>query len=896
MIGQSIGVYEIVARLGAGGMGEVYRARDTKLGRDVALKILPEIFATDADRLARFEREARTLALLNHPNIAQVYDAGTSGTATYLVMELVEGDDLSAHIARGPMSPEETLPIAKQILDALEAAHESGIVHRDLKPANIKVRPDGTVKVLDFGLAKTLDSNASGVTPDAMNSPTLTARATQMGMILGTAAYMSPEQARGRAIDKRTDVWAFGCVLYEVLTGARAFHGEDATEIIASVVKSDPDWAAMPAHVPPHMRDVVKRCLVKDRKARIPDLSVVRYLLDGGLTPAVTSAPAAAPPPRSSRVWQAATALFLLTTLGAVALWSAASGADDAAANARFLIAPPDNHEFTAGSRPGATVPVVSPDGRQIAFTAQDPSGKRLLWVRPVDAVAAQPIVGTDGAAYPFWSPDSRSLGYAVTGKLMKVAATGGPTSTLCTLNPGIISRGGSWSPNGVIIFNNGPAPLYRVSAAGGDASPMGTLPAGQTGRQFPAFLPDGRHFLYSASGTEEQGGVYVDSLDGGAPRRVISASSGAIYDAKSGRLLFVRQGTLLAQSFDVKTFEVSGEPVPVAERVESSTVPGLVAFSVSETGVLAYGTGLADSSAFRLAWVDRSGKPIATAGPDGQYRGVDVVPDGSRIVAHQHEDEGGDLWLTDVGTKRTTRLTFDAACENAAPVWSPEGRRIAYTSTQNGKPGVYVRAADNTGAEERLFETSTARFAVPLDWTHDGTSVLFVMPGPKTASDLWRVAVSGDRTPVPVLQTPLTENHGQYSPDGRWLAYSSTDTSVPEIYVQPASGTTGRWMVSNGGGNAPRWRGDSKEIFYAGGGKIWAVEVEVVGTALVPGTPTPLFDYTGTANLGHQTHFSYAVTKDGQRFLTTTRSTGKEGPSAQNSIVVVLNWRAGLR
>ena len=412
--GVRFGSYTIVAAIGAGGMGEVYRARDTTLNRDVAIKVLPELFATDVERLARFTREAQTLAALNHPNIATIYGIEERG----IVMELVEGDDLSHRIAQGAMSVDAALAVARQIIDALEAAHDLGIVHRDLKPANVKVRDDGTVKVLDFGLARTQDTGPGS--QDTANSPTLTARATQMGMIIGTAAYMSPEQARGRAVDKRTDVWAFGCVLYEMLTGAKTFNGEDVTEIIAAVVKSEPDWSALPATVPAHVRTVVTRCLVKDRKARIPDLSVVRYMLDGTIPAAGPPAHSPVPPLTATRVWQAATGLCVLAALAAGAAWYRAAAVT--APVAKFVIAAPENLVFTAGSRPGATVPAISPDGRTVAFTAQDASGKRLLWVRPVDSLTAQPLAGTEGASYPFWSPDSRAIGYAITGKLMRVA------------------------------------------------------------------------------------------------------------------------------------------------------------------------------------------------------------------------------------------------------------------------------------------------------------------------------------------------------------------------------------------------------------------------------------------------------------------------------------------
>jgi Tol biopolymer transport system component/predicted Ser/Thr protein kinase len=879
--GSRIGPYEVTGALGAGGMGEVYRARDARLNRDVAVKVLPDLLAADAERLARFTREAQTLASLNHPNIAGIY--GIEERA--IIMELVEGDDLSDRISRGAMPVDEALAIARQIIEALEAAHDLGIVHRDLKPANIKIRHDGTVKVLDFGLAKALNADHAGSSADAAASPTLTARATQAGVIIGTAAYMSPEQARGRAVDKRTDVWAFGCVLFEMLSGTKAFQGEDATEIIAAVVKTEPAWQALPATLPSNVRTVVMRCLAKDRKARLPDLSVVRYLLDGTI-------PSADPPRRSSRVWQAAAAVLALTSVAAGAGWYRATVATTPVT--RFELSPPENMTFTAGVRANAAAPAISPDGRTVAFTAQDAMGKRMLWVRPIDSLTAQALPGTEGAANPFWSPDSSVIGYGISGRLMKVAPNGGPVTTLCVISPGITSRGGTWSRDGVIVFNNGPAPLYRVSSSGGDPVAIGELSDGETGREFPAFLPDGRHFLYHTAGSTERGGVFVGSLDSNVTRRILSANSGAIFDQTSGHLLFVRQGTLFAQRFDPKTFGLTGDAFPVAERVEFNAVPGSVAFSVSDTGVLAYGTGDASGSGYQLTWVDRTGKVTGTVGPEANYRGVDLSPDGSRIAAHRHDDEGGDIWVTDVSRNTTSRLTFDATRENAAPAWSPDGTRVAYASTRDSKNGISMKSADNTKEEERLFDTADRRGLAPSGWSADGRSVLFSMLGPRTANDLWWLPLSDPRRPIPVLESESSESAGQVSPDGKWLAYASSETGGNDIYVQPVSTTGGKWAVSNGGGGAPRWRGDSKELFFLSRSKVFAVEVATEGAAFVAGVPKPLFDYIGTGSLGHGLHFSYAVSKDGQRFLISAPAPGRS--VSQSPIVVVVNWLDAIR
>jgi len=490
-------------------------------------------------------------------------------------------------------------------------------------------------------------------------------------MIIGTAAYMSPEQAKGKTVDKRADIWAFGVVLYEMLTGKRAFKGEDVSETLASVLKDALSMDALPTDTPPRLKRLIDRCLERDLKMRLRDIGEARVEIvrieSGASDTSATSGIVVRPVAAASVMTRVLPwAVAGIATIAVFAIGVAWFRAAVPAPVSMFVIPPQENLTITAGSRAGASVPVISPDGRTVAFTASDASGKQLIWLRPIDSLAASPLAGTDNAAYPFWSPDSRFLAYAITGKLMKVGVAGGPPQKVCDLNPGIISRGGSWNRDGVLIFNNGPAPLYRALASGGDATMMGKLAEGEGGRQFPAFLPDGRHFLYSGGGEREKDGVYVGSLEDETATRVLAAETGAVYDARSGRVLFVRNGTLLAQTFDLKTLSVSGDPVTVAEHVESAVVPGLVAFSVSDTGVLAYGIGDSAESGFQLTWVDRAGKAVGTVGPEGSYRGVSISPDGRQVAVHRHDGDGGDVWLIDVARGTSFRSTFDATQENA--------------------------------------------------------------------------------------------------------------------------------------------------------------------------------------------------------------------------------------
>jgi serine/threonine protein kinase len=896
--GTRLGSYEVVAPIGAGGMGEVYRARDTKLGREVAIKVLPANFVNDPERLSRFQREARMLAALNHANIATIYGLEQCDGVSCLVMELVPGETLAERVKAGPLGIEEALKIAVQIAEALEAAHEKGIIHRDLKPANVKVTPEGKVKVLDFGLAKAFAGEATN--EDIGNSPTLSRAATMQGVILGTAAYMSPEQTKGKAVTKATDIWGFGCVLYELLSGHPAFEGDDITEILAAVVRAEPSWNRLQENTPQSIHKLLRRCLRKDRRQRFQDATDVRIEIEDALTsPATTSVTGAEPLPNSTwtqKLWFAITAMFFLTTivLASVLIYDHRSPSESAAV--RFFVSAPDKMSFESGIGAGATGYTggsLSPNGRRLAFTAKDESGKVMLWVRALDSLVSQPLLGTDGAALPFWSPDSRTIGFFVLGKLKKIDVEGGPPQTL-TEAPN--ARGGTWNRDGVIVFapsNSGP--LSRVSSAGGAAEAATKLSPQQSGNRFPSFLPDGRHFLYFVVGTAESAGVFIGSLDSADGQRLLAADSPAVY-APPGYVMFVRQGILLAQAFDDKKLLLRGEPVPLAEQVAFDG-PGS-AFSVAESGALTYRTGTGPRD-LRLTWVDRSGKPIESVGAPGAYLGPDISPDGKRIAVHRHDGTGGDVWLVEAVGGKTSRLTFDASQESSSPIWSPDGSRIVFGSRRSGKWGLYQKLANGTGNEELLIESDLVKS--PTSWSADGKFILYMVQDPKTNADVWALPLTGDRKPFPLLQTPFIESHPQISPDGKWFAYSSDETGRREIYVQSFPPGAGKWQISSNGGFYARWRRDGKELFYMetiSRGKLISVGVNAAGATLEFSTPRPLFD-TGYVNLSfsHTGNWNtFAVSADGQRFLIPRPESSLTGELNNTPITVVLNWRAGLK
>jgi Tol biopolymer transport system component len=873
--GDSIGPYEIKSLLGEGGMGVVFHARDTVLQRDVALKLLPEQFANDAERFARFQREAQVLASLNHPNVAQIYGVETSEAFRCLVMEFVEGETLEDRIKRGPIPLDETLQIAKQIGEGLQTAHDKGVVHRDLKPANIRCTPGGQAKILDFGLAKVREIDAP---PTSLaNYPTLLS-GSMPGTLLGTPAYMSPEQVKGKDTDRKSDIWAFGCVLYEMLTGFAPFAGETAGDVLAAVLKGEPDWNRLPANVPQGIRHLMGRCLKKDPRQRLQDIGDARIEIEEILSGVVPAGPGGAATsltwPREWRAWT----LFLLL-VGLIGMITVA----------RALRPAPETPEWRVDvDTPPATDAAslaISPDGRKVVFEANS-DGSR-LWLRSLSSAAARPLQGTEGATYPFWSPDSRTIAFFADGKLKRTDIDGEYVQTLATATTG---RGGTWNRDGVILFapNNNNRPIYRIPAAGGDAVPITQLdPPRQTAHQFPQFLPDGTHFLFYVVG--ELPGVYIGQLGQAGPAgtaRLFDAEGGAVY-ARSGRLLFTRQGALFAQDFDLKKLVLTGEPFTVTEPAAAAQKAQLVmAVSASAAGPIVYRT--ASESDRQSAWFDRSGKLIEVVNNIDNSTDLDpaLSPDGRHLAIARTVNGNKDIWLLDVARGILSRFTFDPGTEGR-PVWSPDGAKIVFFSNRRGSFDLYQKAASGTGDEELLLESSTTK--VPLDWSSDGRFLLYRNDDPQTGSDLWALPLTGDRKPFPVVQTPFQDRDGQFSPDTKWVAYQCNESGRFEIYVQPFPGPGAKTQISTNGGMQVRWRRDGKELFYVSpDDRLEAVPFKPTpgGQNFEAGVPAPLFA-THIGGAGQQNRQQYIVSPDGQRFLMSTVKNDTPSP-----ITLILNWK----
>jgi len=865
--GAQLGPHEILASIGAGGMGEVYKARDTRLNRTVAIKILPEHSADKVEARQRFEREAQAIAALNHPHICTLFDVGRQDGIDYLVMEFVEGETLAVRLERGPLPLDEALRFAIEIAGALDKAHRTGIVHRDLKPGNIMLTKTGT-KLLDFGLARLRQTGSTPVFTSTSSIPTEASGLTLQGAIMGTLQYMAPEQLEGKEADARTDIFAFGEIVYEMITGRKAFDGKSQVSLIGAILEREPaPMSSLMGATPPMLDRLIKRCLAKDPDRRWQTASdlvqELQWVAEGGAaTTPIAEIPAVVTHERrrSALVWMVLAGVFALTTVLGLGLVYTSRSAKPAVA--RFFVSAPDKTVLVTGSRSAASG-IISPDGRKLAFTARDASGKIQLWIRPIDALTAQPLAGTDNAEFPFWSPDSRFIAYFAQDKLMKIDTSGGPPQTVCVASG---ARGGAWSREGVIVFGGvGGGPLVRVSSAGGKPVPFTKLADGHADHRFPSFLPDGRHVLFVPNlGATTALEIWIASLESGESRKLLDANSAGIV-TPSGYLLFVRDSTLMAQSFYLKTLTLGNEPIPLAENVESTVYNGILAFSASDNGVLAYGIGAAGLTfTGQLAWMDRQGKVVGTFPTLGNYAGLDLSPDDQVVAVHRHDDRNpggnnGDIWLQD-SRGRNSRFTFDASQENGAPVWSPDGSRIAFASFRSGKWGIYQKASNGVAKEELLLE-SAVRVA-PLSWTPDGQALTYNVVDTKTGNDIWLLHLS-DKKSTPILNTTYNEMIPQISPDGKWLAYQSNETRQTEIYVMSFPSGAAKWQVSTTGAAFPRWSRDGKELFYQTAGKLVAVEVQAAGSSFKTSTPKELYD-TGITFPHPGPYNRYAVSADG--------------------------------
>ncbi len=869
--GTKLGSYEIVEPLGAGGMGEVYRARDSKLKREVAIKVLPEEFYRDAERLARFQREAEILASLNHPHISAIYDLLNFGELRVLVLELVEGETLAERLKQGPVPLDETLIILKQVCEALEAAHEKGFVHRDLKPANIKITPEGRVKLLDFGLARMFEVTTP--VSDWAGAPTLVS-GVMPGALLGTAEYMSPEQAKGKTADARSDIWAFGVVLYEVLTGKSPFAAETFAETLGGITKVDPDWTALPASTPLSVRSILRRCLQRDRNRRTHCAADLRIEIEEAQSApqAESSIPRSVPRRRERIAW--ATALALVTAVAVVlALLTFREPPPAPEARLEIGVPPGTNSQSIA----------ISPDGQKIVFVAAS-EGIDRLWLRSLDDVSALPLAGTEFAASPFWSPDNRSIGFFADFKLKRMDIDGGSMQILASAPNG---GGGTWNREGTILFTpdvGSRSSIFAISATGGEPESVTRLDGFlQAGHSFPEFLPDGQHFLYYVRGSPEVRGVYAGQLGGSETRRLLDAEARAVY-ASSGQLLFMRQGTLFAQDFDAVRLELRGNPFPVAEQVRVAGGTGAAAFSASGAGPLIYRTGTATLRQF--IWFDRSGSEIGTVGSPLFALNPSLSPDGLRVAL----DQNADIWFLEIVRGVLGRFTSGMTSENQ-PVWSPDGKLVVFSSPRMGAFDLYEKPVSGAGTEDLLLATEQNKVAT--DWSRDGNFVLFRSTDPETNHDIWALPTGGDQKPFMVVQTNFQERDAQFSPDGKWIAYQSDESGRFEIYLQPFPGPGVKSTISTNGGAQVRWRSDGKELFYiALDGRLMAVPMNLAsgsssGQTFEAGAPVPLFATRIGGAVQGTARQQYVVSPNGQRFLMNTVTDEDASP-----ITVVLNWK----
>src|SRR6266436_412234 len=870
--GTHLGPYEITGPLGSGGMGEVYRARDSRLERDVAIKILPAQFSTDPVRKQRFEREAKTISSLNHPHICVLYDVGQQDGTDYLVMECVEGETLAKRFEKGPLPIDQVLKFGAQIADALDKAHRSGIVHRDLKPGNIMLTPGGA-KLLDFGLAKPAVPLATAAT---LTAATKQSPVTEQGTIIGTFQFMSPEQVEGKEVDGRSDIFSLGAVLYEMLTGLRAFEGKSQLSVASAILEKEPaPISSVKPMTPPALDHAIKKCLAKlpdERWQSASDLaSELKWIGEAG-----SQVGEAVRTPAGPGKWQRASgllaaAVFLLAVAGGGAWWQVSHRL------------PPSMYFHT--SVPFAANDVaLSPDGRILAMVAYSGQANYyVLWTHEVGGRRTNSIDGTQGATYPFWSPDGKLVAFFADGKLKKVDLSGGQPQVLCDAPNG---RGGTWNRDGVIVFTpDGFGGLFRVSSWGGSPVEM-TKPDRsrfETSHRWPVFLPDGKHFLYLAanfSGQLEKNAIFLGSLDSQERRFLVSTNANAAY-AEPGFLLYLRDKTLVAQPFDGRRYVLSGEPHSLSDEVLYTPLVDRAVFSVSSGNVLVTQTGRG-ASLSQLTWFDRSGNPTGAVGDPGAFGNLRLSPDGHRVAVDQINPDGRtvDVWIHELARGAMTRLTFDSSPHHT-PIWSPDGKQILFSSNRRLGSQLYLINADGSGSEEEVADLGAVAPVNAWDGSRDGKYALV-----KKSNELWYLSCA-ERAAKPLSQAKWTVRNAQFSPDGRWMAYASNETGTTEIFVSPFPNANGKWQVSSAGGQEPRWRKDGKELFYVSAdGRMMAVEV-TTDAGFKAGSPIELFQTHRRQAVSAQDVFSYDVSGDGKRFLILTKL--DEANAAP--LFVLLNW-----
>ena len=882
--GTRLGPYEIQTPLGAGGMGEVYRARDTRLDRTVAIKILPTHLSSNPASKLRFDREARVISSLNHPNICTLYDVGHQNGMDFLVMEYLEGETLADCLVKGPLPPEQVLKHGVEICEGLEAAHKKSVIHRDLKPGNIMLTKTGA-KLMDFGLAKAMLPRTAASSLDVtVSGPSEGRPLTAQGTLVGTFQYMSPEQVEGAEADARSDIFALGAVLYEMATGRRAFTGKSQASIVAAILAADPQpISSVRPLSPPALDRVVKACLAKDPDERVQtahDAKLqLKWIVEGD-APGLQSATR----PRARLAWLiAAIAPLVAVVLTAFYLQLALRPAP----MVRSFILPPSGTSFVTSS-PLSGPPVLSPDGTRLAFSARDEKGT-MLYIRPLMSVAAQPLAGTEDAGFPFWSPDGHEVGFFAGGKLKKIDASGGPPQILCDATVG---RGGAWSKEGVIVFAAGGwEPLLRVSAAGGTAEPASKLDVSraENSHRWPNFLPDGKHFLFlarSSHGIQEHA-LYIGSLGSLDAKLLMKSESTAIY--VPGYLLFLRNQTLMAQPFNARRLEVTGPSVPIAENVAYTAGTNRPIFSGSDNGTLVYQTGSREEG-WRLLWSGRDGKQTGSVSSLDRYFDPELSPDGTRLAVALYVAQGtSDIWIFDLLRSTKTRLTFGSS-RQFHPVWSIDGKTIVYNSNVTGSPHIYTKPADGSGIGKALLETDAAAEYAEC-FSPDQRYLVYTRaaPTPGTGLDIWALPLFGEPKPFPIVQTPFNDVEPRVSPDGKWMAYQSSESGRDEIYITAFPGGGVKWQISSTGGSFPRWRRDGKELFFLDGGdNMTAVDTSASGNTIRPGTPHALFP----ARAAQSARGPYTITADGTKFLINSGDVQEES----EPLTLLQNWTAELK